>query len=188
MARLEATALLETLNADLLSHDSATLTLGRWCETHHLAASGRIRAARVAGVEKQASAEVRHELGVGAEEPVRYRHVRLSCGDLVLSEADNWYVPRLLTPAMNQALDETDAPFGKVVLPLGFTRHTLQAELLWQPLAEGWETIGLPPDGAGRIAIPDAILRHRAVLLTRDGVPFSVVVETYQRAMIAPMP
>src|SRR5262249_28129227 len=35
-ARLEATALLETLNADLLSHDSATLTLDRWCDSHRL--------------------------------------------------------------------------------------------------------------------------------------------------------
>ena len=32
--RLEALALLQTLNADLLSNDSATLTLDRWCEAH----------------------------------------------------------------------------------------------------------------------------------------------------------
>ena len=35
-ARLEALALLQSLNADLLSHDSATLTLDRWCAAHHL--------------------------------------------------------------------------------------------------------------------------------------------------------
>jgi hypothetical protein len=29
-------------------------------------------------------------LGVGTEEPVKYRHVRLRCGTHVLSEADNW--------------------------------------------------------------------------------------------------
>jgi hypothetical protein len=34
--RLEALALLQTLNADLLSHDSATLTLDRWCAAHRL--------------------------------------------------------------------------------------------------------------------------------------------------------
>jgi hypothetical protein len=36
-ARLEALALLQTLNAELLSHDSATLTLDRWCAAHRLA-------------------------------------------------------------------------------------------------------------------------------------------------------
>ena len=36
--------------------------------------------------------------GIGPDEPVAYRHVRLRCGDHVLSEADNWYVPSRLTP------------------------------------------------------------------------------------------
>ena len=37
VGRLEALALIETLNADLLAHDSATLTLERWCADHRLA-------------------------------------------------------------------------------------------------------------------------------------------------------
>ncbi|HEX8108868.1 MAG TPA: hypothetical protein VF516_14150, partial [Kofleriaceae bacterium] len=41
-ARLEALALLQTLNAELLSHDSATLTLDRWCDAHHLAAPAKV--------------------------------------------------------------------------------------------------------------------------------------------------
>jgi hypothetical protein len=40
----------------------------------------------------------RNELGIDAGVPVRYRRMRLSCGGPVLSEADNWYLPRLLTP------------------------------------------------------------------------------------------
>src|ERR1700716_167289 len=36
VARLEASLLIQTLNADLLSHDSATLTLERWCSAHRL--------------------------------------------------------------------------------------------------------------------------------------------------------
>ncbi|PSD26806.1 hypothetical protein C7E18_12155, partial [Stenotrophomonas maltophilia] len=31
------------------------------------------------------------------------------------SEADNWYLPDHLSPAMNQVLDSTDEPFGRVV-------------------------------------------------------------------------
>lgn len=61
------------------------------------------------------------------------------CGALVLSEADNWYVPGRLTPEMSKLLDTTDLPFGRVVQTLHFQRHTLSSTLLWQPLPEGWE-------------------------------------------------
>jgi len=48
--------------------------------------------------DKPASPEQRRRLQVGDAEPVRYRHVRLACGDHVLSEADNWYLPGRLAP------------------------------------------------------------------------------------------
>jgi len=41
VGRLEALALLESLNADLLAHDSATLTIERWCAEHRLANPAR---------------------------------------------------------------------------------------------------------------------------------------------------
>ena len=47
------------------------------------------------------------------------------CGSVVLSEADNWYVPSRLTPEMNRLLDTTDAPFGRVVQAVHFRRRTL---------------------------------------------------------------
>src|SRR5262245_41055799 len=72
-ARLEALALLQTLNADLLSHDSATLTLDRWCEAHHLASPAHIVAERDANMDKLPTAEQRRQLQVNAAEPVRYR-------------------------------------------------------------------------------------------------------------------
>ena len=53
VARLEALALLQTLNAELLSHDSATATLEHWCELHRLASPPRIVAARVTDVESR---------------------------------------------------------------------------------------------------------------------------------------
>ena len=177
------TALLQTLNADLLSHDSATLTLERWCVTHRLAETGHIRAELLRGFDKPATAAVRQALEVSADEPIRYRRVRLSCGDHVLSEADNWYVPRLLSSEMNRLLDETDTPFGQAVLGLAFTRHTIEASMLWEPLPAAWEMSGLPADRAGTVPIPAELLRHRAVLITREGTPFSEVVETYQREM-----
>jgi chorismate-pyruvate lyase len=184
--RLEALALLQSLNAELLSHDSATLTLDRWCEAHRLAAPAKIVAEQVHGADKEPTPEQRQLLGVGPAEPIRYRRVRLHCGDRVLSEADNWYVPSRLTADMNHQLDTTDTSFGRVVQPLHFQRHTLSAKLLWAPLPEGWEmgTAG-PEKVSGTLEIPDHLLEHRAVLTTPDGTPFSEVVETYTSTVLA---
>ena len=180
LARVEALALLQTLNAELLSHDSATATLEHWCELHRLASPPRIVAERVAGTEKPPSPDQRRELGVTAVDLVRYRRVRLMCGSAVLSEADNWYVPSRLTPEMNRLLGTTDTPFGRVVQSLHFQRRTLSSTLLWHPLPEGWEmnaTAGR--DAAGELTVPPKLLEHRAVLSLPDGTPFSEVVETY---------
>lgn len=186
LSRVEALALLQTLDADLLSHDSATLTLERWCGVHRLATAPRIVAERVAGVDKQPSAEQRQELGINAGEPVRYRRVKLLCGALVLSEADNWYVPARLTPDMNNTLDTTNTPFGKVVQALHFQRHTLSSTLLWLPLPDGWEMSDVGKSaGAGSLAMPPAVLENKAVLSLSDGTPFSEVVETYSSNVLA---
>jgi chorismate-pyruvate lyase len=190
VARVEALALLQTLNVDLLSHDSATLTLERWCAAHALAVPPRIVAERVTGLDKPPTPEQRAELGVSPTETIRYRRVRLRCGAVVLSEADNWYVPGRLTTAMNAQLDGSDVPFGKVVQALHFRRRTLSSTLLWSPLPEGWEMNSAAAgdgdgDGAPRILIPEHLLQHRAVLLLPDGTPFSEVVETYTGNVLA---
>ena len=185
-ARVEALALLQTLNAELLSHDSATATLERWCDAHRLATPPRIVAQRVPGAEQPASEALRRELGATSGETVRYRHVKLMCGTVLLSEADNWYLPARLTPEMNRQLDTSDAPFGRVVQALHFQRHTISAQLLWWPLPSGWE---MHPDaaarGAGELRMPAAVLQHRALLALPDGTPFSEVVETYSANVLA---
>jgi chorismate-pyruvate lyase len=184
-ARLEALALLQTLNAELLSHDSATLTLDRWCAAHRLASPPRIVAERAASAEQAPTDEQRQLLGVSATEPVRYRRVRLICGDRVLSEAENWYVPARLTPEMNRLLDTTDIAFGRAVQTLNFRRHTLSAKLLWSPLPPNWEMgAPLPELRGATLKIPHAVLEHRAVLSLPDGTPFSEVVETYTREVL----
>ena len=118
-------------------------------------------------------------------ELVRYRRVRLMCGAVVLSEADNWYVPGRLTPEMNRLLETTDAPFGRVVQALHFQRRTLSSTLLWHPLPEGWE---MDRDrrarATGELTIPHRVLEHRAILSLPDGTPFSEVVETYTEQVL----
>ncbi|MFK2855641.1 hypothetical protein ISP18_13655 [Dyella humi] len=186
LSRTQALAELQTLNAQLLSHPSATLTLEQWCAAHHLAPQVKIVAHRMHGENKPLPDDARTLLGIGQDEPVRYRRVALSCGDVVLSDADNWYVPSRLTADMNHQLDTSDVPFGKVVQPLHFRRQTLSANLLWSPLPEGWDSgAPLPPSSDKPLTIPDHVLQHRAVLYTGDNKPFSLVVESYTRDVLA---
>ena len=187
LQRVELLALLQTLNADLLSHDSATLTLERWCADHGLAGNSaaepaRIVARRIRDADKPLPDDLRARLAIANDQALRYRRVQLACGGVVLSEADNWYVPARLGPGMERALETTDTPFGKVVAPLGFQRSTLSAQLLWSPLAAGWElSAGQPAaDAAGApLHIPHVVLQHRAILVAADGTPFAALIETY---------
>ena len=186
MSRTQALAELQTLNAQLLSHPSATLTLEQWCAAHHLAPEAKVVAHRVRGEEKPLPEGARALLDIGPNEPVRYRRVALSCGEVVLSDADNWYVPSRLTADMNKQLDTSDVPFGKVVQALHFRRQTLSVDLLWSPLPQGWDSgAPLPPPNDKPLTMPDHVLQHRAVLYTGDNRPFSLVVESYTSHVLA---
>jgi len=190
LTRVEALALLQSLNVELLSHDSATLTLQQWCTDHRLASEPRIVAKRLQTEPRVPSAEQRATLRVTASETVRFRHVQLSCGALLLAEAENWYVPGRLTVAMNHELETTEAPFGVVVRALNFQRRTLSARLLWSPLPPSWEMNASAPDEAahqqaGPMQVPAAVLEHHAVLTLPDGTPFSLLVETYSGNVLA---
>lgn len=190
LTRLELLALIETLNAELLSHPSATATLEKWCGEHGLAREAKVAAVLERGAEKPLDVNGSRLLAIPAGEPVRYRHVRLVCGDKVLSEADNWYVPGRLTPEMNRMLDETDMPFGKAIRGLNFRRETLSARLLWRPLPERWEMHALPrPGPQGKLEAPAKILEHRALLRKADGAPLALVAETYTSGALGfPLP
>lgn len=187
LARLEALALIETLNGEVLASRSATLTLEEWCRDHRLAKEPAIVAERVRGSAKPATAGQRVRLQVPAETEVRYRRVRLRCGDRILSEADNWYVADRLTAEMNRLLDTTNTPFGKVVQALEPYRQTVAAKILWAPLSKGWEMgpVAASNPATGVLKIPDALFELRAVLYTRDRKPFSEVDEVYQKGLLA---
>ncbi len=187
VARLQALAVVETLNAEVLASRSATLTLEGWCRDHQLAKDPAIVAELVRGVAKAPTAEQRQRLQVTSQAEVKYRRVQLRCGDRVLSEAENWYVPDRLTAEMNRLLDTTATPFGKAVQPLDPYRQTFEVRLLWSPLPDGWER---GPTAASRatggiLTIPDALFEHRAVLYTGEHKPFSEVDEVYQRQLLA---
>lgn len=186
LSRVQALALMQTLNSEILASRSATLTLEGWCRSHRLAGDPKIVAEVVKGAGKPPTAEQRERLRVSPDDEVKHRHVRLRCGERVLSEADNWYVPARLTAEMNRVLETTGTPFGKAVQSLDPYRQTLRVKLLWSPLPEGWETGARPAGDAGAaIAIPDSLFEHRAVLYSRDHQPFSLVEEVYKRQLLA---
>ncbi len=186
VARLTALALIQTLDAQILASSSATLTLEQWCREHALAEPAVILARRADTIPEPPTAATRADLQLGAHEDVRYRRVELTCGDHVLSVAENWYVPARLTADMNQQLDTTQTPFGKVVRPLQPHRETIAAELLWSPLPAGWETgsAAIPARG-DRLQLPAALFQHRAVLYTAGHVAIAEVHEVYQRDLLA---
>ncbi len=165
LALAGCTTPLARLERTLAAQDSATAALGAWCKARRIADPPVIAAHQLRADSPPEPADLRAVLGVGTGEAVGYRHVALACGDTVLSVAHNWYVPARLTPAMNAALDTSDAPFGRVAAPLGFSRERLAAQR---------GTSAGCPQGT--------VLSHRARLVLPDGQPLSLVVECYTPA------
>jgi chorismate-pyruvate lyase len=158
-ALLQSGAVVE-LDAELLAANSATAVLQKRCAVP-------IRAEVDRTADKPADADVRADLGAGDETKLVYRLVRLKCGDVVYSRAENWYRPDRLTASMNAALLTGDTPFGVVVRPLAPTRRTLSRAFA-------------PEEGV--------ILRHRAVVISGDGTPLAEVVESYTEALPLAVP
>lgn len=159
---------LKAFERTLAADPSATAALRTWCTAHRLAAPPVIRATPVKDGAQAAPADAAALLGTAE---TGYRHVRLSCGDRVLSEAHNWYVPARLSPAMNATLAQTDTPFGQVAAPLGFRRERLGSTR-----------------GAMEGCPPGTILSHRAMLRLPDGRGLAYVVECYTGANLAARP
>jgi hypothetical protein len=175
--RWQAIAEMQTLNAEILGSKSATFSLEHWCGVHHLADNPRLVADFVADAPiKDATTDQRQRLGIGPSEPVKYRRVRLRCGERVLSEADTWSVPSRLTDEMNRVLTTTDTPFGRAIKDLQPYRLTFAAKVLWTP-----DTT----DTHASIAWPKALFEHQAVLYrAADHLAFSEVDEVYQAAIL----
>ena len=161
-------ASLGEFEAALAAQDSATLALTRWCDARGIADPPSVRALPVVGGRDTMPPGLDVLLQTAPDEPLGYRHVRLTCGDTVLSEAHNWYVPGRLTVEMNHTLESTDTPFGKVVGSLGFVRERL-------------ESVRVPAPGCPQ----ETNLAHRALLKLPDGRPISLVVECYTPANLA---
>lgn len=152
------------LDADLLRGPTATAALQRRC------GGVPVRVEIDRDAYRQPSAQQRERLGIGEAEAVGYRRVRLIAGGVVLSHAENWFVPTRLTRAMRDLLDHSDAPFGEVIAPLGPTRRILLSERL-------------AADTSARNA---PVLRHHALVIAADGQALAEVIEIYLAAALEP--
>lgn len=174
LAALVAGCAADTTLADfrhtLASHDSATVALEQWCGRRGILVPPVIQAITQDDADAvPVTPVIRAALAVDDDEPLRARHVLLLCGQTVLSDARNWYVPSRLTAQMNRTLDTTRVPFGKVVAPLGLHRRALPA--------------GAPSPAP----CPTGSIQHDTAVLRRDdGLAYSLVSECYTRANIAP--
>jgi hypothetical protein len=164
-----ARPLLDDLADTLAAQESATAALTEWCAARRIAAPPVITARQVKAEIAAPSPAMRSLLAAGPDEPIRYRHVELRCGATVLSVAENWYVPARLTPGMNAALDNSDAPFGRVAAPLHFTRQRLESQR-----------------GQSENCPAGTILSNQALLKLPDDRPISAVTECYTAANLAP--
>ena len=149
----------------LAAQDSATAALSQWCGRRKIAAVPQIRAHRLKDRTPALPADLYRLLDLPTGMKPAYRHVRLSCGDAVLSDSHNWYVPARLTADMNRMLDSTDTPFGKIAAPLAFRRERLSSKR-----------------GRDSACPRDTVLSHRALLRLPDGAPLALVLECYTRA------
>lgn len=190
LGRAQVQSLIESLHARLLASQTATAALEAWCADQKLAIVPAIKARIIPGILKPITKEQRERLQIGEGEPVKYRRVELTCGDYVLSEADNWYVPGRLTADMNGTVETTDTPFGRAVAALRPYRKTFSVVRLWEAPASGSDpgaSPGIAPTSevpAPPLEIPWRLLEHRALVFTGDNVPFAEVCETYTRNVL----
>lgn len=161
---IAAAASLADFETVLNSRDSATAALRQWCEVR-IAAPAQIHAQRRSGPSTRPPGNMRRHLQLRGDDRSAFRHVTLSCGDTVLSEAFNWYVPSRMTAEMNAQLNSGNIPFGTVAAPLQFRRERLGVGAL-----------------RGNYCPAGSILANRARLLLPDGRPLALLVECYTPA------
>ena len=183
VARLEAAALLQTLNVELLTNDNTERTLGAWCVSHRLSTRPTIATERVSDAEEIPTEVQRKMLAASTKDSVRHIKVRVLCGSVVLLEADNWYLPARISPQWNASIERTEWPLEAAVQTGHFRRRILSASLLWPPLPElkelaSGEAQGRAQSGAVQ-PLPARVLAHHLLVLLPDGAPFGEVEENY---------
>jgi uncharacterized protein YjiS (DUF1127 family) len=161
----KAAALVRELSDHLLHASTATEALHAWCAAHGLSAGPIAAVKQDPDRRRYADDDVLDELRPGRHERIAYRCVRLVRGLVVLSEADNWFIPERLPPAVRIALEATDMPFGAAIARLRPSRRTYFVRFPELSTASEAGTGGCP---AG-LSPSMPILEHKAVCSIKTG-------------------
>jgi Domain of unknown function (DUF1127) len=177
----KAAALVRELSDHLLHASTATAALHAWCAAHGLSAGPITAVKQDPDRHRYADDDVLDELRPARHERIAYRCVRLVRGLVVLSEADNWFIPERLPPEVRSALEATDMPFGAAIARLRPSRRTYFVRFPELNTASEAGTVGSP---AG-LSPSTPILEHKAVVLDQNRQPLSVVSERYCAALLS---
>lgn len=190
IARLALYGTIQALSGQLLTSRSATLTLENWFKKSHSSTTSIIAIQEVSA-KKTPSEGTLERLGASVDQ-VSYRKVALCLGGVVLSTAENWYVPAHMTQSMNRELQTTTVPFGKVVSTLKPFRAPLDAEILQKDILPAdwylrpqedllyWTSMQSPLTYE-----PDRdLFVHHALLFSEHGLSLAEVHETYKMRLL----
>uniref|UniRef100_E6VCY5 Uncharacterized protein n=1 Tax=Rhodopseudomonas palustris (strain DX-1) TaxID=652103 RepID=E6VCY5_RHOPX len=169
----------------LHDHDTATTALIAWCRCHHPCNAESV-AITLLGDETMPADDYDGPLRPRDGETLRRRRVWLHWGDRVLSEAENWYIPERLPPAMRDAVADGLRPYGAVVAglrPKRVTTTVLRTDDIAcdrfddeEILARLARTRGFSP--------PQAFVLHIHAVMTASGVVLAELREHYRRELL----
>jgi chorismate-pyruvate lyase len=168
----------------LHSHPTATAALIAWCRERRPDDAEALTVAVLCDCAVD-PADYDGPLRLATRETLQYRRVRLGWGDLVISEAENFYVPQRLPEDMRAALHHGAKPFGAVVAELSPQRTTL-ALLTQDDLAHGGAAAARcrAQLAVGGFAPAEAYALHLTAVMSASGVELAELREHYPRELL----
>jgi hypothetical protein len=168
----------------LHSHATATAALMAWCRERRPDDAEALTVAVLCDCAVD-PADYDGPLWLAAGETLQYRRVRLAWGDLVVSEAENFYVPQRLPEDMRAALHDGTQPFGAVVAELSPQRTTLTM-LTNDDLALGGSVAARcrAQLAASGFAPAEAYALHLTAVMSAGGVELAELREHYPRELL----
>jgi hypothetical protein len=170
------------LSEHLLRSETATQGLLSWCAARTIGVGPIYVSHRSTPSQVEWSVldeDVLDHLCPRAGEAIMQRSVSLKRGDVVLSDAENWFIPQRLPGSMRDALASTPTPFGAVIAPLHPRRRTVSVDLTGA-YEMTKRTVPEPSHDRAR-----TVVEHRAVVCCGiDGRPLAVVREAYQEVLL----
>ncbi|WP_207460481.1 hypothetical protein [Azospirillum sp. SYSU D00513] len=166
----EAAARVRQLSDRIVAGRTATGALFIWCNENGIS-TGAIRAVTLKRRPSHVvGRKIARALNVSLYDAVGYRRVQLLRGEVLLSQASNWFIPSSLPDEIRNTLEHEDLPFGTVVAPLNPFRRTFKVRTL------------LPIED--RPNSPTPVLEHEAVVYSEAGMPLAFVRERYFSTLV----